>query len=136
MRIMIIGGGNVGYYLTKSLSAEKHHIMIVEEDRSRCEQVVSDLGSKRIEADRSTVLDRSAIADYISAFSVPERINQSRPVEMLPECGTVLIIDDDPGYVINDTFGGLRLYGMNHKGGRSVPFLAFVLAQIHSDRTE
>jgi len=50
MRIMIIGGGNVGYYLTKSLSAEKHHIMIVEEDRSRCEQVVSDLGSKRIEA--------------------------------------------------------------------------------------
>ncbi len=49
MRIMIIGGGNVGYYLTKSLSAEKHHIVIVEEDRSRCEQVTSDLGSKRIE---------------------------------------------------------------------------------------
>lgn len=49
MRIMIIGGGNVGYYLTKSLSAEKHHIMIVEEDISRCEQIVSNLGSKRIE---------------------------------------------------------------------------------------
>ena len=49
MKIMIIGGGNVGYYLTKSLSAEKHHIMIVEENCSRCEQIVSDLGSKRIE---------------------------------------------------------------------------------------
>ena len=49
MRIMIIGGGNVGYYLTKSLSAEKHHIMIVEEDFSRCEQIASNLGSKRIE---------------------------------------------------------------------------------------
>ncbi len=49
MKIMIIGGGNVGYYLTKSLSAEKHHIMIVEEDRNRCEQIVSDLGSKYIE---------------------------------------------------------------------------------------
>ena len=46
---MIIGGGNVGYYLTKSLSAEKHHIMIVEQDHSRCEQVASDLSSKRIE---------------------------------------------------------------------------------------
>lgn len=49
MRIMIIGGGNVGYYLTKSLSAEKHRIMIVEEEQSRCEQIVSSLGSKRIE---------------------------------------------------------------------------------------
>jgi len=49
MRIMIIGGGNVGYYLTKSLSAEKHHIMIVEQDRSRCERIASDLSSKRIE---------------------------------------------------------------------------------------
>jgi len=49
MRIMIIGGGNVGYYLTKSLSAEKHHIMIVEKDSSRCEQISSDLSSKRIE---------------------------------------------------------------------------------------
>jgi len=49
MRIMIIGGGNVGYYLTKSLSAEKHHIMIVEEDQARCEQIVSTLGSKRVE---------------------------------------------------------------------------------------
>ena len=49
MRIMLIGGGNVGYYLTKSLSVEKHHIMIVEEDRSRCEQITSDLGSKHIE---------------------------------------------------------------------------------------
>jgi len=49
MKIMIIGGGNVGYYLTKSLSAEKHHIMIVEENSSRCEQIISDLGSRRIE---------------------------------------------------------------------------------------
>ncbi len=49
MRIMIIGGGNVGYYLTKSLSADKHHIMIVEEDHARCEQIAVDMGSKRIE---------------------------------------------------------------------------------------
>ena len=48
MRIMIIGGGNVGYYLTKSLSLEKHQIMIIEQDRSRCERIVTDLGSKRI----------------------------------------------------------------------------------------
>jgi len=49
MRIMIIGGGNVGYYLTKSLSADRHRIMIIEEDRSRCEQIASDLGSGHIE---------------------------------------------------------------------------------------
>jgi len=49
MRIMIIGGGNVGYYLTKSLSVENHRIMIVEENRSRCEQITSNLGPRHIE---------------------------------------------------------------------------------------
>ncbi|MEA4912045.1 MAG: NAD-binding protein [Oscillospiraceae bacterium] len=49
MNIMIIGGGNVGYYLTKSLSEEKHRIMIVETDRPLCEQMAADFSLKSIE---------------------------------------------------------------------------------------
>ena len=30
MRIIIVGGGNVGYYLVKTLMAEKHHIMLID----------------------------------------------------------------------------------------------------------
>jgi len=63
MRIMIIGGGNVGYYLTKSLCAEKHHIMIVEADGSRCEQLVSDLSTKHVELTRGDGTDVDCLRD-------------------------------------------------------------------------
>lgn len=49
MRIMIVGGGNVGYYLTKALLEERHRIMIVEENHSRCEQIAADFDSDRVE---------------------------------------------------------------------------------------
>lgn len=62
MRIMIIGGGNVGYYLTKSLS-KKHRIMIVEEDRSRCDQIIMELNSKRIEVTRGDGTDAECLRE-------------------------------------------------------------------------
>lgn len=49
MRILIVGGGNVGYYLTKALLEEKHHIMIIEADEARCEQIAADFDSARVE---------------------------------------------------------------------------------------
>lgn len=49
MKIMIVGGGNVGYYLTKTLSEEKHHLMIVEANETHCARIATELGSKRVE---------------------------------------------------------------------------------------
>ncbi len=49
MRIMIIGGGNVGFYLSKTLIASKHKIMIIEENPTHCERLVSNLDSKWVE---------------------------------------------------------------------------------------
>ncbi len=63
MKILIIGGGNVGYYLTKSLSAEMHHIMIIEKDRSRCEQIVTELNSKRIEVTQGDGTDVNCLRE-------------------------------------------------------------------------
>lgn len=43
MRVIIVGGGNVGYYLAKTLAAEKHRIMIVDGNRERCERIIAEL---------------------------------------------------------------------------------------------
>src|SRR5512133_3189521 len=49
MRIIIVGGGNVGYYLVKTLMAEKHHIMLIDSNRARCERVESAFGGPYVE---------------------------------------------------------------------------------------
>lgn len=49
MKIIIIGGGNVGYYLTKTLTAENHRIMIVETDHARCEQIAAEMNARHAE---------------------------------------------------------------------------------------
>jgi len=49
MRILIVGGGNVGYYLVKTLMAEKHHIMLIDSSRARCERVDTAFGGPQVE---------------------------------------------------------------------------------------
>ena len=49
MRIIIVGGGNVGYYLVKTLMAEKHHIMLIDSSRARCERVENAFGGAYVE---------------------------------------------------------------------------------------
>ena len=45
MYIIVIGGGLVGYYLTKALLSEGHEVLIVEKDSGICETIVDELGS-------------------------------------------------------------------------------------------
>ena len=45
MYIIIVGGGNVGYYLAKTLLSEGHEILILERDRQRCNFITEQLGS-------------------------------------------------------------------------------------------
>ena len=49
MRIIIVGGGNVGYYLVKTLMAEKHQIMLIDSNRARCERVENAFGGALVE---------------------------------------------------------------------------------------
>ncbi len=39
MKLLIAGGGNVGYYLLKTLIKEKHHIALIDRNRERCERI-------------------------------------------------------------------------------------------------
>ena len=43
MNIVIVGGGKVGYYLTKTLLEHGHHPTMIEESKSTCNFLANDL---------------------------------------------------------------------------------------------
>jgi trk system potassium uptake protein TrkA len=45
MYIIIVGGGRVGYYLTKALLDEGHEVLIVEKNATICERITEEMGS-------------------------------------------------------------------------------------------
>ena len=45
MYIIVIGGGRVGYYLTKALLDEGHEVLVVEQDANWCRGISEELGS-------------------------------------------------------------------------------------------
>ena len=45
MYIIIVGGGRVGYYLTKALLGEGHEVLLVEKDATICETITDELGN-------------------------------------------------------------------------------------------
>ena len=44
MYIIVVGGGKVGYYLTKALLSERHEVLLIERDYKRARMVADDLG--------------------------------------------------------------------------------------------
>ena len=53
MYIIIIGGGKIGYYLSKSLMGEGHEVLVIEKQREKCEKIVEDLGQVCLQGDGS-----------------------------------------------------------------------------------
>lgn len=51
MYIIVVGGGRLGYYLTKALLSEGHEVLIVEKNATICERIVDELGSVCIRGD-------------------------------------------------------------------------------------
>ncbi len=45
MYIVVVGGGEVGYHLTKMLLNDGHEVLILEQDPARCEKLAEELGS-------------------------------------------------------------------------------------------
>jgi len=42
--IIVVGGGRIGYYLTKALLAEGHEVLIVEKNATYCQNINEELG--------------------------------------------------------------------------------------------
>jgi trk system potassium uptake protein len=43
--VLVIGGGKVGYYLTKELIDNGHEVVLMEKDRARANQIADEIGS-------------------------------------------------------------------------------------------
>jgi trk system potassium uptake protein TrkA len=53
MYIIIVGGGKVGYYLTKHLLQAGHEVVVIEKNPKKVETIVNDLGGVAIVGDGS-----------------------------------------------------------------------------------
>lgn len=42
--IIVVGGGKVGFYLARELVAEGHELLVIEQDRIKCERIADELG--------------------------------------------------------------------------------------------
>jgi len=45
MFVLVIGGGKVGYYLSKELVQAGHEVVLLEKDKARAEQIADEIGS-------------------------------------------------------------------------------------------
>jgi len=55
MNIVIVGGGNVGYYLTRSLLGDKHDIKVIEKSPGRCALIANRLDTVVINGDGTQI---------------------------------------------------------------------------------
>jgi len=51
MYIIIVGGGRVGYYLTRALLDEGHEVLIIEKNATICETINEEMGSVCVRGD-------------------------------------------------------------------------------------
>lgn len=51
MYIIVVGGGKVGYYLTKHLLAEGHEVLVIEREARKCQAINDELGSVAMHGD-------------------------------------------------------------------------------------
>ncbi len=51
MYIIVVGGGGLGYYLTKALLGEGHEVLVLERDAATCEAITDELGGVCIRGD-------------------------------------------------------------------------------------
>jgi K+ transport systems, NAD-binding component len=51
MYCIIVGGGNVGYYLSKDLAAAGHEVLLLEKERQRAARLIEELGEIAVQGD-------------------------------------------------------------------------------------
>jgi trk system potassium uptake protein TrkA len=51
MFVLVVGGGKVGYYLTKELISSGHEVVLMEKDRGRASTITDEIGSVVIAQD-------------------------------------------------------------------------------------
>jgi trk system potassium uptake protein TrkA len=63
MKIVIVGGGKVGYYLAKTLASDKNQLVLIEEDLILCRKIVGELNELGVEVVHGDGTDISYLKD-------------------------------------------------------------------------
>ncbi|MGC8717997.1 MAG: potassium channel family protein [bacterium] len=79
MRIVVVGGGKVGYYLVKILVEQGHKVSLVEMDDKRCQLIAEEMDILSVKGDGTeinTLVDAGAdTADVIVAATGKDEVN-------------------------------------------------------------
>ncbi len=79
MYIVIVGGGRLGYHLSKALLDEGHEVLVIEKDATVCEAMVGELGSICVRGDGCEVSTLTAVgtnrADMLIAVTGDDEDN-------------------------------------------------------------
>ena len=79
MYIIIIGGGQLGYHLTRALLAESHEVLLIEKDAATSQKLIDELGSVALRGDgcEASVLARAGTsrADMLAAVTGDDEDN-------------------------------------------------------------
>lgn len=79
MRVIVMGSGKVGYYLTRTLIEHKHHVNLIESDEELCKKVATELDMPVIHGDGThlDVLMEANVkdADYFIAVTGKDETN-------------------------------------------------------------
>lgn len=79
MYIVMVGGGKVGYYLTRSLIEEGHEVLVIERDARKCAALRSELGASALEGDgcEAATLEEAGVcrADVVIAVTGDDEDN-------------------------------------------------------------
>ena len=76
MHSLIIGGGKIGYYLTKVLIEKGYDVSVVEKEKDACQKFANDLNITVIKGDGTSVsvLEQAGVADADSVIAVTGRL--------------------------------------------------------------
>ncbi len=61
MRVLIVGGGNLGYYLAKNLIESGNHVCLMDKDKDRCTFIADSLGISVVCGDGTRIEDLAEI---------------------------------------------------------------------------
>ena len=72
MKVCVIGGGKVGFHLAKTLIANGHEPIIIEENKALCEKIANSLDIRVVNGDGTSVdiLTLANINDYNAVIAV------------------------------------------------------------------
>jgi trk system potassium uptake protein TrkA len=78
MYVILVGGGTVGYHLTKTLLARGHEVTVIEQDEGRCKRFTEEFGEVVVRGECDVALLRDAgaeRADVLIAVTDHDEVN-------------------------------------------------------------